>query len=33
MADVLISYNPQKRAETLSNRGLDFEDAPKVFEG
>ena len=28
-----ISYDPQKRALTLANRGLDFEDAHYVFEG
>jgi uncharacterized DUF497 family protein len=28
-----ITYDPQKRAKTLAERGLDFEDAPKVFEG
>jgi hypothetical protein len=30
---VIITYDPQKRAETLKNRSLDFEDAPKVFAG
>jgi uncharacterized DUF497 family protein len=33
MASVLITYDPQKRAETLSNRGFDFEHAPRVFSG
>jgi uncharacterized DUF497 family protein len=28
-----ITYDPQKRAVTLANRGLDFEDAPKIFDG
>lgn len=28
-----ITYDPIKRAETLANRSLDFEDAPKVFAG
>ena len=28
-----ISYNPAKRAETLAARGLDFEDAARLFEG
>jgi uncharacterized DUF497 family protein len=28
-----ITYDPQKRAETLENRSLDFEDAPEVFAG
>jgi uncharacterized DUF497 family protein len=26
-----ITYDPQKRSETLDRRGLDFEDAPQVF--
>ena len=26
-----ISYDPQKRASTLLLRGLDFDDATKVF--
>jgi uncharacterized protein len=26
-----ITYDPQKRAHTLANRGLDFEDAPQIF--
>jgi uncharacterized DUF497 family protein len=30
---VLISYDPGKRAITLAKRGLDFDDAPKVFAG
>lgn len=28
-----ISYDPDKRARTLKERGLDFEDAPIVFAG
>ena len=28
-----ITYDPAKRAKTLAERGLDFEDAPKVFAG
>jgi uncharacterized protein len=28
-----ISYAPQKRARTLAERGLDFEDARLVFAG
>ena len=28
-----ITYDPAKRAETLRDRGLDFEDAPTVFAG
>ena len=30
---MLITYDPNKRAETLEHRSLDFEDAPKVFAG
>jgi uncharacterized protein len=30
---VKITYDPAKRAETLAERGLDFEDAAKVFAG
>lgn len=26
-----ITYDPHKRAQTLEERGLDFEDAPIVF--
>jgi len=26
-----ITYDPQKRAETLEHRGLDFDDASQVF--
>jgi uncharacterized protein len=26
-----ITYDPDKRARTLEERGLDFEDAPLVF--
>ena len=28
-----ITYDPAKRAWTLGNRGLDFEDAVSVFAG
>jgi uncharacterized DUF497 family protein len=28
-----ITYDPQKRADTLASRGLDFEDAPFIFDG
>jgi hypothetical protein len=28
-----ITYDPVKRAKTLEERGLDFEDAPEVFSG
>ena len=28
-----ITYDPQKRADTLSSRALDFEDASEVFAG
>ncbi|MEW5685050.1 MAG: BrnT family toxin [Pseudomonadota bacterium] len=28
-----ITYDPQKRAITLAERGLDFEDTPRVFAG
>ena len=28
-----ISYDPAKRQKTLDERGLDFEDAPLVFDG
>jgi uncharacterized DUF497 family protein len=28
-----ISYDPAKRERTLDERGLDFEDAPELFEG
>ena len=28
-----ITFDPIKRARTLANRGLDFEDAAIVFEG
>ena len=30
---VRISYDTAKRDWTLSNRGLDFEDAAEVFDG
>jgi uncharacterized DUF497 family protein len=26
-----ISFDPAKRARTLAERGLDFEDAPRIF--
>ena len=28
-----ITYDPTKRAKTLADRGLDFEDAAVIFEG
>ena len=28
-----ITFDPEKRARTLADRGLDFEDALVVFEG
>lgn len=28
-----ITFDPAKRARTLAERGLDFEDAVIVFEG
>ena len=28
-----IEYDPAKRAKTLRERGLDFEDAREVFAG
>jgi len=28
---VRITYDPAKRARTLSERGIDFEDAPLLF--
>ena len=28
-----ITYDPAKRAKTLADRGLDFEDATLIFEG
>lgn len=28
-----ITYDPSKRATTLTQRGLDFEDAEIVFRG
>jgi len=28
-----ISFDPAKRDKTLADRGLNFEDAPKVFAG
>jgi uncharacterized DUF497 family protein len=28
-----ITFDPAKRARTLADRGLDFEDAETVFEG
>jgi uncharacterized DUF497 family protein len=30
---VKISYDPAKRAKTLAERGLDFDDAARVFAG
>jgi uncharacterized DUF497 family protein len=30
---VKISYDPQKRAQTLADRGLDFGDAARVLGG
>jgi uncharacterized DUF497 family protein len=30
---MLITYDPQKRADTLAYRGLDFDDALQVFAG
>ena len=30
---VRITYAPAERAKTLAERGLDFEDAAKVFAG
>jgi uncharacterized DUF497 family protein len=26
-----VTFDPEKRADTLRQRGLDFLDAPKVF--
>lgn len=28
-----ITYDPEKRAKTLAERALDFEDAVQVFDG
>ena len=28
-----ITYDPAKRDKTLAERGLDFEDAERVFDG
>lgn len=28
-----VTYDPAKRAKTLTERGLDFEDASSVFAG
>jgi uncharacterized protein len=28
-----ITYDPEKRATTLPERGLDFDDAVQVFDG
>jgi len=28
-----ITYDPAKRLRTLAERGLDFEDAAKIFDG
>lgn len=33
MDRVRISYDSAKRAKTLAERGLDFEDAAEVFAG
>jgi len=30
---MLITYDPSKRARTLAERGLDFQDAADVFRG
>jgi uncharacterized DUF497 family protein len=30
---VAVTYDPEKRAQTLALRGLDFEDAEFVFGG
>jgi uncharacterized protein len=30
---VAITYDPDKRAKALAERGLDFEDAKYVFQG
>jgi uncharacterized DUF497 family protein len=30
---VRVAYDPAKRARTLAERGLDFEDAATVFAG
>jgi uncharacterized protein len=30
---VRITFDPAKRQVTLTGRGLDFEDAPRVFAG
>ena len=30
---MLISFDPTKRAKTLEERGLDFQDAPEIFNG
>jgi uncharacterized DUF497 family protein len=30
---VRITYDDEKRAKTLEERGLDFEDAAVIFEG
>lgn len=28
-----VSYDPKKRAKTLAERGLDFDDSVRVFAG
>ena len=28
-----ITFDPAKRDKTLADRGLDFEDTPKIFAG
>jgi uncharacterized DUF497 family protein len=30
---VKVTFDPDKRERTLRERGLDFADAPKVFDG
>ena len=33
ITDMLITFDPHKRAVTLSERGIDFADAEQVFAG
>jgi uncharacterized DUF497 family protein len=33
VSSVDISYDPAKRSATLEERGLDFADAARMFEG
>lgn len=33
MAKMRITFDPAKRAQTLQDRGLDFADAGRVFDG